>query len=287
MGEESCGSVDSQLTMSDDSPAPQPRIASATDSPLSPLSPKHVQSTTKRALKAAQPLRDEVQMKVNRLQNRITEIGNVDGEVGSAISGLSDKKAQAHRHIQEEFAAQMKRIEEALTARNEQLCEMATEHFRIMEERLKEKRDQLGQEKTRISDCVTEGIEALALDDAWFIQAYPDINLEGGASVVANTREMLASKVGGWSVDFNPELRGNAKFESQMCPAIKAHGQVQAGASGMSDMMYGSVSPSSPTSSPDREIQMLAAQHYEPDMSGLSVDSIIEAQVQTMMKCVK
>ena len=36
------------------------------DNALSPLSPKHVQSTTKRALKAAQPLRDEVQAKVSK-----------------------------------------------------------------------------------------------------------------------------------------------------------------------------------------------------------------------------
>jgi len=261
------------------------------DSPLSPLSPKHVQSTTKRALKAAQPLRDEVQAKVNRLQNRCTEIGVVDGDVGSAISGLAEKKAQAHRHIKEEFAAQMKRLEEAMIARDAQLCEMASEHFRIMEERLKEKKDQLSSEKTRINDCVTEGIEALALDDAWFIQAYPDINLEGGASVVQNTRDMLASKVGGWSVDFNPELRGNAKFESQMCPSIKAHGQVQAGSANV-DQFYTAAPTSSPqithTRSPDREVHAIAPSpsSYDstPDMSGLSVDSIIEAQVQSMMR---
>ena len=59
-------------------------------------------------------------------------------------------------------------------------------------------------------DCVTEGIDALALDDAWFIQAYPDIDLEGGSTVITQTRDMLAAKVGGWSVDFNPELRGDS-----------------------------------------------------------------------------
>ena len=55
---------------------------------------------------------------------------------------------------------------------------------------------------------MTEGIDALALDDAWFIQAYPDIDLEGGSTVITQTRDMLAAKVGGWSVDFNPEIRG-------------------------------------------------------------------------------
>jgi len=59
-----------------------------------------------------------------------------------------------------------------------------------------------------LQDCVTEGIDALALDDAWFIQAYPDIDLEGGSTVITQTRDMLAAKVGGWSVDFNPEIRG-------------------------------------------------------------------------------
>jgi uncharacterized protein YoxC len=276
---------------------PSQTMAVSKESPLSPLSPKHVQSTTKRALKAAQPLRDEVQAKVNKLQNRITEVGNVDGDVASAVEGLEEKRAQAHRHIQEEFAAQMKRLQEAMQARNDQLCEMATEHFRIMEERLKEKRDQLAQERHRIQACCTEGIEALELDDAWFIQAYPDINLEGGATVVTATRDMLQSKVGGWSVDFNPELRGNAKFDSQMVPAIKAHGQVQAGARDMSDAYfsptpavagseaYGSVSPNDAML--QREAIMSMADERLADIQGLSVDSIIEAQVQTMMKHVK
>merc|ERR1739848_549522 len=100
---------------------------------------------------------------------------------------------------------------------------MATEHFRLMEEKLKDKQDQLLQERERLGFMVREGEEALELDDAWFIQAYPDINLDGGSSVVGATREMLASKVGGWSVDFNPELRGNAKFENAIVPAIKNH----------------------------------------------------------------
>ena len=41
-----------------------------------------------------------------------------------------------------------------------------------------------------------------------FLKAFPDINLEGGASMVQSTRDLLQGKIGGWSVDFNPELRG-------------------------------------------------------------------------------
>ena len=58
------------------------------ESALSPLSPQHVQSTTKRALKAAQPLRDEVQAKVNKLQMRVTEVVSTDASVDKSISGL-------------------------------------------------------------------------------------------------------------------------------------------------------------------------------------------------------
>lgn len=95
--------------MDHDSPAPNPRLAHAAvtsilcnvqcrcpthalrcqESALSPLSPQHVQSTTKRALKAAQPLRDEVQSKVNKLQMRVTECVSTDGSVDKAISGAS------------------------------------------------------------------------------------------------------------------------------------------------------------------------------------------------------
>jgi len=255
------------------------------ESPLAPLSPKHVQSTTKRALKAAQPLRDEVQAKVNKLQNRVTDITNIDADVCNAVAGLDEKKSQAHRHVKDEFEVQMRLLEEAMAERRDQLCEMATEHFRIMEEKLKEKRDQLSVEDARIKDAVREGVEALALDDAWFIQAYPDINLEGGSSVVGATRELLGSKIGGWSVDFNPELRGNAKYEAQFVPAIRGHGQVQQGTKDSMDSYRSSPAPHRAI-----EPSYTAPQysHEEPlDVSGLSVDSIIEAQVQTMMKCVK
>jgi len=261
-------------------------------SPLAPLSPKHVQSTTKRALKAAQPLRDEVQSKVNKLQNRVTDISNVDGDVVNAVGGLAEKREQAHRHVREEFEVQMKLLEDAMAARRDQLCEMATEHFRLMEEKMKEKRDQLSAEDARIKDAVREGVEALALDDAWFIQAYPDINLEAGSSVVGATRDLLQSKIGGWSVDFNPELRGNAKFEGQMVPAIKAHGQVQQGTKDVPmDNYFHTPVRTEHTTPAHRAIEPAPAHEYhheEPlDVSGLSVDSIIEAQVQTMMKCVK
>jgi len=145
-----------------------------------------------------------------------------------------------------------------------------------MEAKLKEQKDSLGEEKTRVSECVTEGIDALALDDAWFIQAYPDIDLEGGSTVITQTRDMLAAKVGGWSVDFNPELRGNAKFQGSVIPAVQSHGQVTSSGNGLVDNYF---SPRSASSPPAIE---------GPVADGdLSVDSIIEAQVQTMMKCVK
>ena len=120
-------------------------------------------------------------------------------------------------------------------------------------------------------------LQALALDDAWFIQAYPDIDLEGGSTVITQTREMLAAKVGGWAVDFNPELRGNAKFQGSIIPAVQSHGQVTASGNGMVDNYF---SPRSPGGSPP-------ALNSPGEGDDLSVDSIIEAQVQTMMKCVK
>jgi len=234
---------------------------------------------------------------VNRLQNRVTECHAVDGEVGTTIGGLESKRDEAKRHITEEFEAQQKIILEAMEQRKVQLCDMATEHFRLMEEKLKEKRDNLSTEKNRLNAVMKEGIEALALDDAWFIQAYPDINLEGGASVIQSTRDLLNAKIGGWSVDFNPELRGNAKVDAQMVPAIKSHGQVQHGGNSMVDSYFQASPTVSPRATPSQPVTHADVQHTLPprmrevdertDATGLSVDSIIEAQVQTMMKCVK
>ena len=34
-------------------------------------------------------------------------------------------------------------------------------------------------------------VQALGLDDAWFIQAYPDITLDPGSSTVGHAREVL------------------------------------------------------------------------------------------------
>ncbi len=59
-------------------------------SPVEILSPKHAQSTTKRALMSAGPLRDEIQMKVQKLQMRINDVENVDGEVVHVIQGSED-----------------------------------------------------------------------------------------------------------------------------------------------------------------------------------------------------
>jgi len=194
--------------------------------PLAPLSPKHVQSTTKRALKGAQPLRDDVQDKVNRLQHRITTIDTVDGEVGVAISDLTEQQAQAYREIKTEFETRKRQLAAQMKAREEELCDMATKHFEMAEAALKDKKDVLAEEDVRVKACVTEGIEALGLDDAWFIQAYPDIQIEAGASAVVATRQLLQSKFGEWNVDFSQELTGNAKFGAQFMPAISIHGQV-------------------------------------------------------------
>ena len=92
-------------------------------------------------------------------------------------------------------------------------------------------------------------------------------------------RDMLAARVGGWNVDFNPELRGNAKINAQMVPAIKAHGQVTQ--SGHQDSAAAPDYYGAPAS-PQHETSL-----YDDPSGNLSVDSIIEAQVQTMMKCVK
>ena len=59
-------------------------------SPVEILSPKHAQSTTKRALKSAGPLRDEIQIKVQKLQMRINDVENVEGEVVHVVQGSED-----------------------------------------------------------------------------------------------------------------------------------------------------------------------------------------------------
>ena len=78
-------------------------------------------------------------------------------------------------------------------------------------------------------------------------------------------------------------MAGNAKFNGQMVPAIKAHGQVtQSGHDDAPSAYYGgSPGGTDGASSPG------GASMYEDPNANLSVDSIIEAQVQTMMKCVK
>ena len=65
---------------------------------LAPLSAKHVQSTTKRALRGAQPLRDDVQEKLNKLNHRGQDVASIDTDVVDAIAGLSTLLTCRHTH---------------------------------------------------------------------------------------------------------------------------------------------------------------------------------------------
>ena len=193
---------------------------------LSPLSPRHVQSTTKRALKGAQPLRDDIQVQVTELRNRKEEVAQVGGEVDSELQNVNEHREESYRCIIEEFEMQHKKIEEQLEARKNELLGFANAHYKLVEEAMQQKKADLQEETSRVDACVIEGEEALALDDAWFIQAYPDIQLKPGTSYTQATRKLLQSD-SRFHVDFDQEHQGNAKINAVFMPQLSGHGQTR------------------------------------------------------------
>merc|ERR1711934_844783 len=119
--------------------SPRHRKETQMQDSLTPLSPKHAQSTTKRALASAVPLRDELQARVDELQKRVIECHAVDTDVSTEIAGLEAKREAAYRQIVKEFEAKLKMVTEAMEARKVQLSEMATAHFLEREQELKSK----------------------------------------------------------------------------------------------------------------------------------------------------
>jgi hypothetical protein len=201
-------------------------------SPRKVLSPVTAASTEKRALSSAKPLRDEVQSQVDEIQDHISVVDTVVSEVGTAIGRLVSKREKAHRAIEAEFEAQLQAVETAMSARKAALQDQATKYFEVLELQLQEKESLLGEEKVHFQTVVQEGVEALNLDDAWFFQAYPDIKLDCGDSVVDSTRALLAGGGLQWSVDFDQSLPENTKFDEQVVPGLATHGRVEEGSLG-------------------------------------------------------
>merc|ERR1711998_485336 len=136
-----------------------------------------------------------------------------------------------------------------------------------------QQRELLGDEAVRVKACVEHALEALGLDDAWFIQAYPDIELEPGHSTVPQAREVLKGGNGSLALSFDERVMNDV-----LCPAVRGHGKLNSSLSGEGN--YTS-SPRSPKAS--RIVQESIADYIDDTKSDASV---LEGQVERMLKTV-
>jgi len=199
-------------------------------SPRQVLSATHCSTTANRALAAAVPMREDVEAQVTKLEYIMNSTDTVYQEVDDKIMKLHDKCDEANRAIDSEFEAQMRLLQDAMEMRRQVLRNSASEHYQKLEDELSQKKEQLLIEKEEFQAKAFQGVEALALDDAWLIQAYPDLKLEPGSSAVEEIKQILLGTAN-WKVNFNPSVNSNVNF-AEVLTSVANHGLVHTGAAG-------------------------------------------------------
>jgi len=258
-----------------------------------PLSPK-TPGTLVRAKKGAVPLRQEIQDKVDALQRRGSEVDSADHDLGVAMSGLDQSLKELETRIKNEFSAMKTKLEEQMQHRCGELIHGAKEHFEKLSAVMAQQRELLGEEGVRVKACVEHAVEALGLDDAWFIQAYPDIQLEPGHSSVGRAREVLKGGNGSLALSFDERVMNDV-----LCPAVRGHGKLNSSLTDnahnhnnqstpyqqpvRSSPVYQSPSPRSPKRS---VVNDSIADYIDDNRSVVSDSSVLESQVERMLKSV-
>merc|ERR1711957_118864 len=190
----------------------------STMSTYEPGSPK-TPGTIVRAKKGAGPLRQEVRDRMEALKLRDDDVTSTDRDVGVAMNGLDQSLKELENRIKREFSQMKQKLEDTMNGRSRELIGAAKLHFEKLLEVMKKQRELLGEEGTRVSACIDAALEALGLDDAWFIQAYPDITLDPGSNTVGHAREVLQGGNGSLSLVFDENMVSRV-----LLPSVKGHG---------------------------------------------------------------
>eukprot|EP00658_Telonema_sp_P-2_P082241 TRINITY_DN8642_c0_g1_i1.p1 TRINITY_DN8642_c0_g1~~TRINITY_DN8642_c0_g1_i1.p1 ORF type:complete len:272 (+),score=86.77 TRINITY_DN8642_c0_g1_i1:204-1019(+) len=248
----------------------------------SPPTPK-TPGTLVRAKKSAVPLRQEIQDQVDQLQRRNCDVTGADGDLGTAMNGLDQSLLELENRIHKEFEEMKERMEEQMKLRQAELIAGAKDHFEKLTSVMAQQRELLKDEEVRVKAKVEEALEALGLDDAWFIQAYPDIDLAPGASHVNKSREVLNGGNGALGLSFDERVMSDV-----LLPAVRGHGKLISSFGNNVTSDY-SPSPRSSPRSPRRTQPIPQAKIYDyiDDNSTTATDgSVLEKQVETMLKTV-
>jgi hypothetical protein len=153
----------------------------------------------------------------------------------------------------------------------------AKEHFEKLSAVMAQQREALGEEGSRVKACIEAALEALELDDAWFIQAYPDIQLEPGSSCVGRAREVLNSGNGSLALTFDERVMSDV-----LVPAIKGHGRLNSSLHDGPEMPYSSpVGGFNATSSPRSPKSHIQSNAADPFSAGRLADYVTQAQSRT------
>jgi len=256
------------------------------DSFSEPMSPK-TPGTLVRAKKGAVPLRQEIQDKVDGLQRRGMDVDSADHDLGVAMAGLDQSLKELETRIKNEFSTMKVKLEEQMQARCGELIHGAKEHFEKLSAVMAQQREGLGEEGVRVKACVEHALEALGLDDAWFIQAYPDIQLEPGHSTVSRAREVLKGGNGSLALSFDERVMNDV-----LCPAVRGHGKLNSSLTDTSHLSpslpFQATTPrsSSPRSPKRTVVNESIADYLDDNRSVVSDSSILESQVERMLKSV-
>jgi len=254
-----------------------------------PLSPKGP-GTLVRAKKGAVPLRQEIQDKVDELTRHSAEIETVDRDLDDAMKGLDQSLKELEGRIKREFTDMSTKLEDVMSARCHELVGLAKSHFEKLNAIMAQQREALGEEGHRVKACIEHAIEALELDDAWFIQAYPDIELEPGSSSVGRAKEVLKGGNGSLALSFDERVIADV-----LVPAVKGHGRLNSSILGEEERpsyaspiggFNASASPggfnaSASPRSPKQSAPTMQSNSADPFSAGRLNDYVTEARVRT------
>merc|ERR1712086_164014 len=235
-----------------------------------PLSPKGP-GTLVRAKKGAVPLRQEIQDKCDELTRHAAEIETVDRDLDDAMKGLDQSLKELEGRIKREFSEMSTKLEDVMGARCHELTGLAKSHFEKLNAIMAQQREALGEEGHRVKACIEHAIEALELDDAWFIQAYPDIELEPGSSSVGRAKEVLKGGNGSLALSFDERV-----ISDVLVPAIKGHGRLNSSILGEEERP----SYASPRS-PKQSSPTIQSNAGDPFSAGRLNDYVTEARART------
>jgi hypothetical protein len=245
-----------------------------------PLSPKGP-GTLVRAKKGAVPLRQEIQDKCDELTRHAAEIETVDGDLDDAMKGLDQSLKELEGRIKREFSEMSTKLEDVMGARCHELTGLAKSHFEKLNAIMAQQREALGEEGHRVKACIEHAIEALELDDAWFIQAYPDIELEPGSSSVGRAKEVLKGGNGSLALSFDERV-----ISDVLVPAIKGHGRLNSSILGEEERPsyaspIGGFNASASPRSPKQSSPVIQSNAGDPFSAGRLNDYVTEARART------